>query len=104
MEESRIYWTGIEFNYSRDSADYGKLKGGFVYGFVHAIDVREALKRFEGRLIEEKLTPKNFEFISIYDLEMEWETEEQTENYFQLAKEAESSSEVMFDAFYSYES
>lgn len=33
MEEVKIYWSGIEYKYGKGSSNYGKLQGGFVYGF-----------------------------------------------------------------------
>lgn len=103
MEDVKIYWTGVEYKYGEGSPNYGKLQGGFVYGFVQASDAREALNRFDEKLIEENLIPILIEFISIYDIEMEWETEEQTENFCQLYTEAQESSEVIFDDFYAFE-
>lgn len=37
MENLKIYWTSVEFNYSKKSPQFGKLAGGFVYGFVKAL-------------------------------------------------------------------
>ena len=103
MEDKKIYWTGVEYRYGEGSSNYGKLQGGFVYGFVQARDARDALNRFDEKLIEEALIPVIIEFISIYDIEMEWETEEQTENFCQLCNEARESTEVIFDDFYAFE-
>jgi hypothetical protein len=103
MEELKIYWSGIEYTYAKESPSYGKLQGGFVYGFVQANDARDALKKFEKRLKEEDLIPLQVEFISLYDIEMEWESDEQTDNYCQLYNEAKETSKVIFDDFYAYE-
>ncbi len=100
---SKIYWTGIEYNYDENSPEYGKLKGGFVYGFVKAFDVREALEKLLNKLKNEKLVPKEVEFVSPYDEQMEWETKEETSRYNQLFEEAKSLNQVIFDDFYAYE-
>jgi hypothetical protein len=47
--------------------------------------------------------PFDFEFISPYDVEIEWEEHEATEHYLNLCKIAEDSDEVVFDDFYMYE-
>jgi hypothetical protein len=103
MEELKIYWTGIEYSYAESSSKFGELQGGFVYGFVQAIDARDALAKFDDRLKSENLIPKQVEFISLYDLEMEWETEEQTNSYCRLVGEAQETWDVIFDDFYAFE-
>ena len=103
MEDLRIYWAGIEYKYGQSFSKNDKLKGGFVYGFVKAKDVRDALNKFDRRLKEEDLIPIEIEFITTYDNEMEWETEEQKVNYCRLISEAQETSEVVFDDFYAYE-
>lgn len=64
---SKIYWTGIEYIYDKTSPEYGKLEGGFVYGFVNTFDVREVLEKVLNKLKTEKIVPKEVEFISLYD-------------------------------------
>ena len=103
MNSSRIYWAGIEYSYNKNSSQFGKLKGGFVYGFVKAVDAREALNRFKDELRHQNIKVKLVEFIFPYDIETQWETEEQTNKYIQLYKEAESFKKVLFDDFYAYE-
>lgn len=43
------------------------------------------------------------EFITLYDTEMEWITDEQTVNYCKLYNEAQETSEVVLDDFYAFE-
>ena len=99
--ENKIYWTGIEYNYDEKSND---LKGGFVYAFVKSFDVREALEKVLKALKEEKLVPLDIEFVSPYDEEMEWETEEQTKQFLEMYEDAKNTEDVIFDDFYAYES
>ena len=103
MDNLKIYWTSVEFNYSKKSPQFGKLTGGFVYGFVKAFDVREALNKFTEELMHQDMEVKEVEFISPYDIETKWETEEQTIRFIQLYKDAASSNQVTFDDFYAYE-
>ncbi len=102
--ETKIYWAGVEYNYDKDSGNYQELKGGFVYTFMQAIDARDALDMLLQALKGKKLAPLEVEFISIYDGEMEWETEEETNRYISLYNEALESGNVIFDDFYAYES
>ncbi len=100
---SKVYWCGIEYSYKKGSPDFGKLKGGFVYVFVKASDVREALEKILNELNEKHLNPIEVDFVSPYDEDMEWETTDQTSNYTRLFEEASNSTEVIFDDFYAYE-
>lgn len=104
MNSLKIYWTSIEYNYSKKSPQFGKLVGGFVYGFVKALDAREALNKFTDELRHQDIDIKEVDFISPYDIKMEWETEEQANKYIQLYEEAEFLNQVLFDDFYAYES
>ena len=103
MNNLKIYWTSMEYSYSKQSAEYKKLAGGFVYGFVKAFDEKEALKKFTEELNHQYIEIKEVEFISLYDIKTVWETEEQTRRFIQLYEEAETSNEVFFDTFYAYE-
>lgn len=103
MNSLKIYWTSIEYNYNKASPQFGKLTGRIVYGFVKALDVRDALNRFADELGRQHMNAKTVEFISPYDINMEWETKEQTKKFAQLFKEAESLNEVLLDDFYAYE-
>jgi len=101
--ERKIYWSGIEYLYKSDSEEYGELVGGFVYVFIKASDVREALSKIIFELNNEKLNPIEIEFIKPYEEELEWETLDKTKHYMELYKKAESSEKLVFDDFYAYE-
>lgn len=102
--ESKIYWTSIEYNYSKESSKNDELKGGFVYAFVNANDVRDALDKLLKELKSQSLTPIDIEFMSPYDDEMEWETRQETEHFLGLYNESKKTNNVIFDNFYAYES
>ena len=104
MNNTKIFWTGIEYNYSKLSPHFGRLAGGFVYGFVKAVNAKDAMNKFTNDLNLKDIDVKLVEFITPYDIKMEWETEEQTNKYIQLCEEAKSSNRVLFDDFYAYES
>ena len=53
--------------------------------------------------MHQDLEVKEVEFISPYDIETKWETEEQTIKIIQLYNNAASSNQVIFDDFYAYE-
>jgi len=99
-----IYWASLEYTYSKKSIHFGKLAGGFVYGFVKAYDAVEALDNFTNELKQQDIDVKKIEFISPYDIEMEWETKEQTKKFIELYEKANTGNEVLFDDFYAYES
>lgn len=101
--ESKIYWSGIEYEYNENSVEYKKLKGGFVYAFIKSNDVREALEIILSELNKNHLLPSTIEFVSPYEKEMEWETSKETSHYTKLYKTALKSSVVVFDDFYAYE-
>ena len=42
----KVFWTSIEYKYLKGSINFGVFKGGFVYAFVKAFDVRDALEKF----------------------------------------------------------
>lgn len=101
--ELNIYWSSIEFTYKKEIQNKKNLKGGFVYCFVKAFDVREAINKIERGLKSQGLICQKMEYISVYDENMEWEKEEQTASYLELYKSAKNNNEVVFDDFYSYE-
>lgn len=97
--ESRIYWSGIEYKY--EEKETNKL-GGFVYVFLKAKDVRNALELILSGLKAKELIPLDVEFVSVYDEETEWENTKQKEHYLNLYKSALKSSKIEFDNFYAY--
>jgi len=101
---NKIYWSSIEFKYNKDSPDFEKLVGGFVYVFIKSFDVMEALMKIQEAFKERKLTPIVIEHISQYNPELEWENEDDKKKYNELSEFAFRSEIVEFDDYYSYES
>lgn len=99
MDNKIIYWTGVEYGYDKNK----NLKGGFVYAFIKAFDVRDALELLLKRLKQEDLIPIEIEFISPYNQDMEWENKKQTKHYSKLYIEAINTDIIIFDDFYAYE-
>ena len=100
---NKVYWCSIEYSYKENPSELVDLKGGFVYSFVSAFDAKEALDKVALAMEDKKLSPVEIEFISPYDPETEWETEEEAERFLGLFNEAEETTEVLFDDFYAYE-
>ncbi len=100
---TKIYWTSIEYSYDENSTESKKLKGGFVYAFIKANDVRDALESFLGELRELNLIPVEIEFVKPYDKALEWETPEDTKRYLSLFREAKKSANAIFGEFYAFE-
>lgn len=103
INELNIYWSSIEFSYTNSSKSKRNLKGGFVYCLVKAFDARDAIDKIESALKSQNLISIKTDYISVYDINMEWETEEQTKNFIRLYNLAQNNSDVIFDDFYSYE-
>lgn len=101
--EKKVFWSGIEYSYLESSKKFKNLQGGFVFIFIKAYDVREALAKIEKELTIIKLEPIEIEFIKPYEKELEWETPEQTEHYLSLYEESDSKNKTVFDTFYAYE-
>jgi hypothetical protein len=97
----KIYWTSIEYKYLKGSINFGKFEGGFVYAFVRATDVRDALTKFSSEIESLNLGITNIEFISPYD-DIPWETEEEQDKYDSLANEALTTKNVICDKFFAY--
>ena len=100
---SDIYWSSIEYSYASKSSQPAKLKGGFVYAFVKALNSEDALGKVTEELKRWDIEVKEVEFFLTYDTKTKWETEEQVHNFMELYKSAQSSNEVVFDTFYAYE-
>ncbi len=101
-EESYVFWANIEFAYQEGSKHYGEFEGGFVYAFVRATDVRDALDQFQLEFASRKLGIRFIEFASLY-YDVPWQTEEDQEHYDAIAQLAFASEEVIFDSFEVYE-
>jgi len=97
-----VYWTSVEFDIL-DPSEYEACVGGFVYLFLKARDVREAIPRIEAAIEEEGLRISQIEFVSPYD-EIPWDSEEEQIQYDSLAKEAEESEDIVWDEIFAYES
>ena len=100
---TKIYWTSIEYSYDENSTESKKLKGGFVYAFIKANDVRDALENFLGELTVLNLIPVEIEFVKPYDKAQEWETPEDTKRHLSLYRQAKKSTNAVFGEFYAYE-
>jgi hypothetical protein len=103
MKNQKIYWCSIEYIYSDVSPESRKLIGGFVYGFVKAMDKEDALNKFADELKRNSIEIKNVEFIKLYKIETKWETTEQTNNFIKIYEQAQDSEQAIFDTFYAYE-
>ena len=102
QDESRVYWSNIEFTYEEGAAQHGLFEGGVVYAFVRAFDAREAIYRIENDLDSRFLGIRSVDFVNEY-VEMPWENEEDQLHFDGLAALAGSTAEVLLDSFEVYE-
>jgi len=100
--ELKIYWTSVEFELKKTHSDFRKIKGGFVYAFVKALDKSDALMKFKTELDNNQLIPSEFEFVKIYK-DVEWENEGQEKHFDMILTDTMNSMDVMLDDFYMYE-
>jgi hypothetical protein len=99
---TKIYWTSIEYRYDEKSTESKKLKGGFVYAFIKANDVRDALENFIRELTILNLSPVEIEFVKPYDKALQWESPTDTKRFLSLFREAKKSTNAIFDEFYAF--
>ncbi len=97
-----VYWANVEFDIVNPAA-YDNCVGGFVYLFFRAKDVEDAIPKIKKAIGEEDLRVNSIEFIAPYE-EIPWVHEEDQALYDGLAKEAETSSQVVWDEISAYES
>ncbi|MCK5836305.1 MAG: hypothetical protein KAH09_03480 [Desulfobacula sp.] len=97
----KVYWTSVEFDIVNPE-DYENCIGGFVYLFLKARDVQDAVPKIQESIGEEGLTIDTIEFVSPYD-ETPWDTKEDQIQYDALAEEAQNSGEVVWDQISAYE-
>jgi len=100
---TKIYWTSIEYRYDELSTESKRLKGGFVYAFIKANDVRDALENFLRELTVLNLIPVEIEFVKPYDKAQEWEKPEDTKRHLSLFRQAKKSTTAVFGEFYAFE-
>lgn len=102
MEEMmKVYWTSVEFDIITPAA-YDDCVGGYVYLFLKARDVLEAIPKIQAAVEQEDLRIHQIEFVSLYD-EMSWESMEDQAQYDALAEEAGHGDEVVWDEISAYE-
>ncbi len=100
-EESRVYWSNVEFVYQTGSNQHGIFEGGVVYAFVRAFDVRDAIRKIEHELDTRNLGVRRFDFVTEYG-ELPWEDEEDQLHFDGVAALAGSTGEVFLDSFEVY--
>lgn len=98
----KVYWTSIEFDIL-DPSSYENCVGGFVYLFLKAKDVLDAIPKIKNEIEQEGFKTVRVEFVSEYD-EVPWELEQDQIKYDSLAKKANDSGEVIWDEIHAYES
>ena len=76
----KVYWSSVEYNYLDDI----KMKGGFVYVFVKSRDAISAYEKIQKELVKEHLSPISWDYISPYDINTEWDSEEEMLHYKKL--------------------
>jgi len=103
VEKAKLYWSSVEYHYKTGKSDSKNLTGGFVYVFLKTFDARTALKRILEELELMELTPIEIEFVSPYDINTEWDTEEQTKKIMTICNNGFQNTDIVFDTFHAYE-
>ena len=102
MAETEVYYTNVEVTFAEGTEHHGKLAGGFVYAFVRAHDVREALPPILEELEACGLEVLEVEFLAPYR-DVPWESDEDQQLYDGLAAEAAASADVILDDIEAFE-
>lgn len=102
-KNNKLYWSSIEYHYEKNNPEFKKLRGGFVYVYLVAFDVQEALEKILNKLKSIELKPVEIEFISPFDLDTEWDTDEQKATVLSICEEVQRTSDIIFDTFNAYE-
>ncbi len=97
-----LYWTSVEFDILNPAA-YEDCIGGFVYLFLNARDVQDAMEIIKADVEEEDLKINQIEFVAPYE-GVPWDSKEDQLLYDALAAEAASGNEVVWDEISAYES
>ena len=100
---TQIYWSGIEYEYTKQHPEHADLKGGFVYVFLKTTDEKTFLDVVNRTFIIEKLKIINVEFVNIYDKKIKWNNLKDAKKYDKLFAQAELHDNIVFDDFYAYE-
>jgi len=98
----KVYWTSIEFDIP-DPPSYKNCIGGFVYLFLKANDVLEAIPRIEKAIEDEGFKIYQVEFIEPYE-DIPWETKDDQRKYDSLAQETKLKDDIVWDEIFAYES
>lgn len=101
--KKQVYWADVEYYYNADYKQKTNLTGGSIFMFMKAFDVRDCLERILVEIKKEDLILHQIVFITPYDVDLEWETEEEKKHYAELYNQALKSDEVIFDENYAYE-
>lgn len=97
-----VYWANVEFDIKNPAA-YEDCVGGFVYMFFKAEDVLDAIPKIKETLEAEELRLTAIEFIAPYEQGL-WAIGEDQALYDSLAREAETTQEIVWDEIAAYES
>lgn len=101
--KKNLYWGSIEYKYGKGHTDYKMLKGGFVYVFFYAKDVRHFIEVVKDEFKIQKLNIVRVEFVNEYDLKTKWNDKDDENRYKQIIKDAKATLKPVFDHFYAYE-
>ena len=93
-----VYWTSVEYEYKVKK----NLEGGFVFIFVKARDAISAYEIIKEDFASKNLVPISWDFICPFDVNTEWDSEEETLYYKGLYEKALKSKRCVYDNFYAY--
>jgi hypothetical protein len=99
--ETKIYWSSIEYKYTKPLSKSNKLIGGFVYVFINATNAKEALKKILDDLKLQGIIPIEIEFTKLYE-DIKWKSSKENKHYRSLIEEAKNTENPVYDVFYAY--
>lgn len=101
-ENKRVYICDVDYLYKEQADEYEKFIGGAVYVFVRAFDVQEVLQLLKEDMKTKYMEPREIVSIAPYNVNQEWETEEEQMHYLYLYQECEKVNEIVYDDFMAY--
>ena len=65
-------------------------------------EIKSLNEKIQKELVKEHLSPISWDYISPYDINTEWDSEEEMLHYKKLYEMAKKSNKCVFDTFYAY--
>lgn len=100
--KTKVFYGGFEVRPTDKNTIMAGKKGGFVYCFSAAEDIRSALDKMEESFAEDEYLILFCEFVRVYE-QIDWDDPEEQVRHDALATEVMETNENRYGIFYTYE-